>query len=71
MRQNHPKFILSHFIKMSHILANYIKDQVEKLIRTILKMSLELILQNMDHPAYSGPEVFSFLCIFAQQSDQQ
>ena len=43
MGQNHPKFFLSHFIKLSHILANYTKGQVAKLIRTILKMSLELI----------------------------
>ena len=42
MGQNHPKFFLSHFIKLSHILANYTKGQVAKLIRTILKMSLEL-----------------------------
>jgi hypothetical protein len=42
MGQNHPNFFLSHFIKLSHILANYTKGQVAKLIRTILKMSLEL-----------------------------
>ena len=42
MGQNHPKFFLSHFIKLSHILANYTKGQVAKLIRTILKKSLEL-----------------------------
>ena len=42
MGQNHPKFFLSHFIKLSHILTNYTKGQVAKLIRTILKKSLEL-----------------------------
>ena len=35
-------FFLSHFMKLSHILANFTKGRVAKLIRTILKISLEL-----------------------------
>ena len=42
MGQNHPKFLLSHFIKLSHMLANYTKGQVANLLRSIFKMPLEL-----------------------------
>ena len=57
MGQNHPKFFLPHFTKLSHILANYTKGQVAKLIRTILKISLELTYRIWITRRWSGPWV--------------